>query len=64
MANEVGGDDQLISVLEDALVLALRSSLEDSLDFVVLGGLLEAGDEIDDGDVESGDTESETAKSA
>lgn len=64
MADEVSGDNELIGVLEDALVLALRGSLEDSLDFVVLGGLLEAGDEIDDGDVEGGDTESETAENA
>ena len=60
VADEVGGDDSLVSVLDDALVLALRCSLDGSGDLVVLGGLLEADDEIDDRYVEGGDTESET----
>lgn len=62
VANEVGGDDLLIGVLKDALVLVLGGLLDDRLDFIVAGRLVEANDEIDDGDVEGGDTEGEAAK--
>lgn len=60
VADEVGRDDILIGVLENALVIALRSSLDCSLDFIVGGLLFETHDEIDDGDVDSGNTEGET----
>jgi hypothetical protein len=61
VANEVGGDDSLVSVLNDTLVLALRGGLDGSRDLLVLGRLLEMDDEIDDRDIKGGDTESETA---
>ena len=61
VADEVGGDDLLVGVANDALVLALSGGLNGGLDVVVGGRLLEADDEIDDGDVEGGDTEGETA---
>ena len=61
MADEIGRDDILIGVLEDALVLVFRSSLDDSLDLIVGSLLLEAHDEIDDGDIDGGNTECQTA---
>jgi hypothetical protein len=60
VTDEVGGDNSLVGVLDDALVRALSGSLDGSGDLLVLGGLLEADNEIDDRDVEGGDTESET----
>jgi len=64
VADEIGGDDILISVLENALVLALGGSLNDSLDFVVGSLLLEADDKIDDGDIDCRNTEGKTGKLA
>ena len=61
VANEIGGDDILISVLDDILVLLLGSSFDGSLDLIVGSLLLEADDKIDDGDIEGRDTEGETA---
>ena len=61
VADEVGGDNLLVGVADDALVFALSGGLDGGLDVVVGGRLLEADDEIDDGDVEGGDTEGETA---
>ena len=61
MADEIGGDDILISVLENTLVLGLGSSLDDSLDLIVGGLLLEADNEINDRDVDGGNTEGKTA---
>ena len=60
VAGKVGGDNLLLSVAEDALVGGLGSLLDDSLDLVVGGALLEADDKIDDRDIERGDTEGET----
>ncbi len=60
-ADEVGGDDEFVSVVNDALVLALRGGLDDLLDLIIGSTLLKADNEIDDGDIESGDTERETA---
>jgi len=57
VTDEVGGDALFTGVLEDALVFTLRSLLDDSLDLIVRGGLLEADNKIDNGDIESGDTE-------
>jgi len=64
VANEIGRDDLLISVLDDVLVSALRSCFDDSLDFIIGSLLLEADDEVDDGDIEGGDTETKTGKLA
>ena len=61
MANEVGGDDLLLSVLENSLEGTLSSSLDGGLDLIVRGGLVEAGDEVNNGDIKGGDTEGETA---
>jgi len=62
--DEVGRDDLVLGVADDALELTLRGGLDSSLDLVVASLLLEAADEIDDGDIEGGDTESETSKLA
>jgi len=61
MADEVGGDDLILTVLEDTLVFTLSSLLDGGLDLVVTGSLLGADNEIDDGDIESGDTEGKSA---
>lgn len=61
VADEIGGDDLLVSVGEDALVLALSGLLDDLLDLLVGCTLLGADDEIDDGDIEGGDTEGKTS---
>ena len=61
MADEVGGDDLLLTVLEDSLVFTLSSLLDGSLDLVVSGSLLGADNEIDDRDIERGDTEGQSA---
>lgn len=57
-AKEVGGDDLVVSVAEDALeLLGLGGLLDDVLDLVVRSTLLEADDKVDNGDVRGGDTE-------
>ena len=61
VADKIGGDDSLVGVFENALVLGLGSSLNDSLNLLVGGVLLEADDEIDDGDVDCGNAEGKTA---
>ena len=61
MSNEVCGDDVLIGILDNALICALRSFFDGSLDFIIGGLLVEANDEVDDGDINGGDSEGETA---
>jgi hypothetical protein len=61
VADEVGGDDVVFGVLDDALVLVLGTSLDDSLDLIVGSLLLEADNEINDGDIDGGNTEGKTA---
>jgi hypothetical protein len=61
VANEIGRDDLLISVLDDVLVSTLGSFFDGFLDFIIGSFLLEADDEVDDGDIEGRDTESKTA---
>ena len=61
MANEITGDDILIGVLENTLVFTLGSGLDGSLDLFVGGLLLETHHEIDDGNIDGGNTESEAA---
>ena len=61
MANEITGDDILIGVLENTLVFTLGSGLDGSLDLFVGGLLLETHNEIDDGNIDGGNTESEAA---
>jgi len=64
VADEIGRDDCLLSVCDDALVFVLGSMLYDSLNLIVGCTLLSANDEIDDGYVESGDTERKTGQLA
>jgi hypothetical protein len=52
----------VLGVLEDSLELVLGSLLDDGLDLLVRGTLLETGDEVDDGDVRGRDTESHTGQ--
>ena len=61
MANEIRGDDLLLGVLDDALVLALGSGLDDGLYFIVGSLFLKADDEVDDRDIDGGNAEGETA---
>ena len=61
MADEIRGDDLLFGILDDALVFLLRSCLDRRLDFFIGRLLLEADDEVDDRDVDRGDTEGKTA---
>lgn len=61
VADEIGGDDILVSVFENTLVLALGSSLDDVLDLLVSSLLLEANDEVNDGDIDGRNTERKTA---
>ena len=60
VAGEIGGDDLLLGVADDTLVGGLGGLLDGSLDLVVGRALLKTDDKVDDGDVESGDTEGET----
>lgn len=62
--NEIGRDEFILGVTQDALEFTLGSSLHGSLDFLVGGGLLDSSDQVDDGDVGSGDSESHTGQLA
>lgn len=61
MANKVSGDDCVLGVFEDALEWAVGGLLDGGFDLIVSGLLLGTDNEIDDGDVDGGDTESKTA---
>ena len=61
VAGEVGRDDGVLGVAENTLHRALGRGLDGGLDLVVGRGLLEADDEVDDGDIDGGDTEGEAA---
>lgn len=60
VTDEIGRDDLLIGVFDDALVFTLRGGLHDSLNLVIGSSLLGTDNEIDDRDIEGGDAESET----
>lgn len=62
VAGEVGRDDLVLGVADDALVGRLGRLLDGLLDLVVRSGLLETDDKVDDGDIDGGDTEGETTK--
>lgn len=62
VSNEISGDILFVSVVDDALVRALGRSFNDGFDLVVRGALLKAHDEINDGDIEGGDTEGQAAE--
>jgi len=61
---EIAGNDLLVGVAEDTLHLALRSSLDGGADVFVGGGSLELAGEIDDRDIEGGDTEGHASELA
>ena len=54
LAAEVGGDDGVAGVAEDALELAFGGLLHGGADFLVGGGLLKLAGEVDEGDVGGG----------
>ncbi len=54
---EVGGDEGLVAVSEDALHVAGGGGLDGGADLVVGGGLAEFAGEVDDGNVNGGDAE-------
>jgi hypothetical protein len=60
--DEIGRDDLVLSVLEHSLHRTLGGLLDDLLDLVVRSTLLEPGDQVDDGNVRGGDSESHTGK--
>ena len=53
---KVGGDNVVLGVAKNALHLVLRGLLDDSLDLVVGGRLLNAAGQVDNGNVGGGDT--------
>ncbi len=53
---EVGGNDLLVHVLQNALHRALGGGLDGGADLVIGGGLLETDGQVHDGHVGSGDT--------
>mmetsp|Transcript_1954 Transcript_1954/g.5401 ORF Transcript_1954/g.5401 Transcript_1954/m.5401 type:complete len:220 (+) Transcript_1954:677-1336(+) len=58
VADEVGRDDVLVGVAEDSLPAgSSRSGLQDCLDFLVRGSLLQAASKVHDRDVGGGYTE-------
>ena len=61
VASEVGGDDGVLSVLDDTLERTVSSSLHGGLDLVVRRRLLKADDEVDARNVDGGHTEGHTA---
>lgn len=62
--NEIGRDELVLGVTQDALEFTLGSGLHGGLDFLVGGGLFDSGDQVDDGDVGGGDSESHTGQLA
>lgn len=60
MANKVGRDNGVLSVLKHTLEGAIGGFLDGSLDFVVGGLLFEANNEIYNRNIDCGDTEGET----
>jgi hypothetical protein len=62
VADEIRGDDRVFSVLHDALHGTSGGLLDGGLDVVIRGLLLEADDEIHNGDIRGGDTEGETTE--
>lgn len=57
VAYEIGGNEGVLSVLDDALVFAFSGLLDDVLDFLVGRTFLSANHEVDDGNIKSGNTE-------
>mmetsp|Transcript_3343 Transcript_3343/g.10574 ORF Transcript_3343/g.10574 Transcript_3343/m.10574 type:complete len:382 (+) Transcript_3343:276-1421(+) len=57
LADEVGGDNLVLGVADDALGVGLRRELDLGLDLVVRAGGLELAGEVDDRDVDGGHAE-------
>ena len=55
IADEVGRDDHILRVIEDALELALGGLLHRGADLRILGGLGQVDREVDDGDIQRRD---------
>lgn len=64
VAVEVRGDNLVLSVGEDALERTVGGLLDGSLDGLVAGRLLEAGSQVNNGDVLGRDTESHAGELA
>ena len=64
ITNKVLGDDFFISVSEDTLQFTFGGFLDDLADFFVSGTLFQLDSQIDDGDVQSGDSERHTGQFA
>jgi hypothetical protein len=63
-SDEIGRDELVFGVAEDTLEFTFRGSLHGSLDLLVSGGLFDSGDQVDDGDIRGGDSESHTGQLA
>lgn len=62
VADEICGDDVLVGILDNALVILGSSSILDGLfNFIEGSPLLKTDDEVDDRDIKGGDTEGKTA---
>lgn len=61
VADEIGGDKRVFSVVEDTLVCGLGGLLNGSLDRVIRSRLLEADNQIDNGDIDGRYTECHAA---
>ena len=61
---EVGGNDLVVNVLENALHRAFGSGLHCGADVVVGGGLVETDGQVNDGDIAGGDTHGSTGQLA
>lgn len=57
VAYEIGGNNAVISVSDDAFVFAFGGLLDGLLDFFVTGRFLSANHEVDNGNIKSGNTE-------
>jgi len=64
ITDEILGDDFFISVAEDTLQFTFGSLLDDLADFFVRSTLFELDGQVDDRDVQSGDSEGHTGQFA
>jgi len=64
ITDEVGGDDGLVGVAEEALQGASRGGLEGSTDLLIGGLLLQPDGQVDDGDIGGGHAEGHTGQLA
>jgi len=61
---EVSGDKGFVTVSKESLHLTLRLGLDDGADLLVGGALLKTAGQVNNGDIDGGDTESHTGKLA